>query len=989
MNLLESANASQLKAITHEVGPQLIVAGAGTGKTRVITARIAYLITKKGLNVDEILALTFTDKAAEEMEERVDQLLPYGYVDLWISTFHSFCDKLLRRHSLDIGLSNNYKLVNETEAWLLIKKNIKRFNLDYYRPLGNPTKFIHALIKHFSRCKDEGISAEQYLEYAESIKLDSDNVEFVKQLDLPDDFAKMKKAERQTLLKQEILRVSEVARAYHIYQQILIENDCLDFGDLINYTINLLKTRPLILEKYRKQFKYILVDEFQDTNFVQYDLIKLLAAPKNNLTVVGDDDQSIYKFRGASISNIMQFKDDFPKAEEVVLTENYRSAQEILDIAYKFIVQNNPNRLEAKLKINKQLHSNQTFAGLVEHKHFESIDAEAQAIVSQILNIQKQTQCTWSDFAILVRANDSANIFINYLDSANIPYQFLALKGLYTKSVIIDVLNYLRLLDNYHEGTAVFRVLNFACFNIKTDQIVRIVHYARKKSMSLYEALKKVVIIPGIEVETVTKIGKIYSQIENDTNLAQNKRPTEVLLNFLYNSGYLEDIKNQNEKMAKENISYLQQLFQKIKEIETTYEDARIKDVVEVFDLELQSGEMGRLAFDAETGPDVVKIMTVHSAKGLEYDYVFIPNLVDRKFPTDERHEAIEIPVALINEDLPEGDFHLEEERRLFYVAMTRAKKGLFFSSAEDYGGVRKKKLSRFLVELGFTDKELITNTDFNLFPRSASATAKFIYELPQRFSFSQMASYEKCPLQYKYANVLKIPTFGNHYFTFGTIIHATLQKFLEESFQINNSLQVDLFSGLQTNKNKKTLPIEDLFRIYDDVWFDDWFQDKDQHDEYYKKGKALLRNFHEEFNAHQPDVKYLELPFKLDVGGYQFVGRIDRVDNASLGNVEIIDYKTGQAKDDKLTVDDKRQLLFYQIASEEALKLKVEKMTYHYLEENKKISFFGNEREKEALKERFIQDIEQIKSQKFEPAPSPFACGSCDYRHICEHKKL
>lgn len=988
MDLLKEANKEQLIAITHDRGPQLIVAGAGTGKTRVITARIAYLITEKKLNINEVLALTFTEKAAEEMEERVDQMLPYGYVDLWISTFHAFCDKILRRHALDIGLSNNYKLINETEAWLLVKKNLARFDLDYYRPLGNPTKFIHALLKHFSRCKDENILAEQYLKYAEDIKLDTDGLEYIKKLDLPEDFASLPQREKQGLLKQEILRINEIAKAYQTYQQILIENDCLDFGDLINYTVKLFKERPLILEKYRKQFKYILVDEFQDTNFVQYELIKLLAAPQNNITVVGDDDQSIYKFRGASISNIMQFKEDYPAAQEVVLTENYRSTQNILDLAYKFIVQNNPNRLEFKLKINKKLKANLGEAGIIEHKHFSNIDAEAQFVVDQIIELSKKRSGRWSDFAILVRANESANIFINYLSAANIPFQFLALKGLYSKPVIVDLMNYLKLLDNYHEAPAVYRLLNFPCYKLKTDQIVKIVHFARQKSISLYEALSKIVIIPGIQMETITQVGKIYAQIENDTTLSKNKRPTEIVLGFLYNSGYLESIKNLSEKDAKENLEYLQQFFQKIKEIETTYDDARVKDVVEIFDLELLSGENGRLAFDPETGPDMVKIMTVHGAKGLEFDYVFLPNLVDRKFPTDERKEPIEIPLALINESLPQGDFHLEEERRLFYVAMTRAKRGLYFTSAEDYGGARKKKLSRFLIELGYGKEEAPSSFE-SLKKPETSKKDEYVYALPKRFSFSQIASYEKCPLQYKYANILKIPTFGNHYFTFGTIIHGTLQKFLEESFQIKNLVQDDLFSTIKKKTDKKTLPLKELFRIYDDVWFDDWFQDAGQKEKYYQKGRELLKNFYADFNENIPDVRNLELSFKLRVGEYDFVGRIDRVDNLESGETQIIDYKTGQAKDDKLTTDDKRQLLFYQIAAEEALKLKVAKMTYHYLEENKKISFLGKEKEKVELKERFINSIENIKKQNFDPTPNPFACGSCDYRHICEHKKL
>jgi len=344
-------NPEQKKAITFGNGPVLIVAGAGTGKTMVITQRIAHLILDKNVNTDAILALTFTEKAAEEMEERVDKLLPYGYVDLWISTFHSFCQKILQQHALDIGLPNDFKLLTSTDQWLLVRNNLDKFELDYYKPLGNPTKFIHALLSHFSRAKDEEIYPEQYLEYAENLKQNADSVT------------------SDELLVQEESRIREIADAYHVYQQLLLDNNALDFGDLINYTIRLFRQRPNILKKYQDQFEYILLDEFQDTNYAQYELIKLLAREKKNLTVVGDDDQSVYKFRGASVSNILQFKEDYPESQEIVLTINYRSKQEILDLSYNFIQLNNPNRLEYQLnnrksskikiksKINKRLKS--------------------------------------------------------------------------------------------------------------------------------------------------------------------------------------------------------------------------------------------------------------------------------------------------------------------------------------------------------------------------------------------------------------------------------------------------------------------------------------------------------------------------------------------------------------------------------------------------------------------------------------------------------
>ena len=269
---LAGLNQAQRQAVEHGTGPLLIVAGAGTGKTTVLVNRLLHLIMSGQAKPDQILLTTFTEKAAGEMEERADRLLPYGYTDLWIQTFHGLGERLLRQHGLDIGLPTDFKLLNETGQWILLRKNLDRLQLDYYRPLGNETKFLRDLVKHFSHLKDENISPQDYLEYVDG-------------LDLSD------AGEPEQL---EVARLKELAQAYQTYNQLLLDNSCLDFGDLISYTLRLFQQRPNILQQYRQQFKFILVDEFQDTNWAQYELIKLLAAPDNNLTVVGDDDQSIY-----------------------------------------------------------------------------------------------------------------------------------------------------------------------------------------------------------------------------------------------------------------------------------------------------------------------------------------------------------------------------------------------------------------------------------------------------------------------------------------------------------------------------------------------------------------------------------------------------------------------------------------------------------------------------------------------------------------------
>jgi len=337
-------NKEQLQAVKYNKGPLLIIAGAGTGKTTVIVEKIKYLIKKKLANVDQILALTFTEKAANEMIERVDQELPYGYSNINISTFHGFADEVLKNHIHQIGLSTSFKLMTEAESILFIKNNLFLFDLNYYRPLGNPNNFIEDLLKHFSRLKDENVSPDQYLNW-------------VKKQSFLSSRAKSRDLAKRKLEKIEIKKYFELARAYDKYQQLKIEKGLFDFSDLVYYTLELFKKRKNILTEYQKKFKYVLVDEFQDTNICQYELIKLMCPSriKPKLTVVGDDSQAIYKFRGASVSNILNFINDYPATKKVNLIINYRSSQPILDASHQLIKFNNPDTLESKMGISKKL----------------------------------------------------------------------------------------------------------------------------------------------------------------------------------------------------------------------------------------------------------------------------------------------------------------------------------------------------------------------------------------------------------------------------------------------------------------------------------------------------------------------------------------------------------------------------------------------------------------------------------------------------------
>ncbi|MFH0819133.1 MAG: UvrD-helicase domain-containing protein [Patescibacteria group bacterium] len=965
MELFNNLNNEQISAVKHTAGPLLIIAGAGTGKTTVITRKIAYLITQKNISADQILALTFTDKAASEMEERVESLLPFGYFDLWISTFHAFGEKILKNHALDIGLPNDFKLLSETEQWLLMRQHLENFDLDYYKPKGNPTKFIQALITHFSRLKDEDISPDEYLEYADNLKLDQDLSE--------------------TEATQEINRIKELANAYHKYQKLLLENNSLDFGDLITYTIKLFKERPNILKQYQKQFKYILIDEFQDTNYAQYDLIKLLSAPNNNLTVVGDDDQAIYKFRGASISNILEFKEDYKDATEIVLINNYRSGQKILDTAYNFININNPNRLETKLKINKNLISCVDNKAQVDHLHFKTKEDEAIGIVKKILEIKKNdASISWNDIAILVRANNQADLITPYLQRQDVPFQFMASKGLFAKPIILDLLAYLRMLDNYHETRSLYRVLNMAIFNFQHEEILELLNYAYQKNISLYETLK---------IKPSKKTEKVLTLIAKHTSDLRFKSVGQILLDFLEDSGYLKNITKKDNQSSRENVLYLNQFYKYIEKFESATNDKTVKKFIEEINMFEAAGEEGTLQPDFEEGPQTAKIMTVHAAKGLEFAYVFIINMVDKRFPSIKRNDPISIPEQLIKETVPTGDVHLQEERRLLYVAMTRAKKNLFFTSAEDYGGIRKKKLSQFLIEaqLANEKKPLPTGKVKFSAKEKNDATNKellVIKNIPQKFSFTQLKVFETCPWQYRFSHILHIPVKGKASFSFGKTMHNTLYRFFQNMYEQGNSQQRDLFVVINNKaEGKKThsrLQEKDLLDLYESEWIDDWFFSKKNKQEYHKKGKEILKKFYELHKNSWPIIQDLEKGFNLKIDKFIIKGAIDRIDKLENNQVEIIDYKTGTVPKQK---KDNEQLLIYAMAVKEVFRQTPVKLTYYYLEDNQPISY--EIKEEDLLKTRnwILEKINKILVSDFTATPG-FHCKNCDYYSICEFRK-
>lgn len=972
MDLLEGLNEEQKAAVTHQAGPLMIVAGAGTGKTMAITRRIAWLIDEKLAAPENILALTFTDKAAGEMEERVDLLLPYGYVDIQISTFHSFCEKILREYGVEIGLSPDFKVLSELDAWLLARAKFDEFALDYYRPLGNPTKYLRALLTHFSRAKDNAVTPEKYLEFAAQQEADKD----------------------QTMNEEEGTRLKELANAYHQYQQIILANDALDFGDLLLYVWQLLQERPKIRKQLQEKFQYILVDEFQDTNRIQYEIVKMLAQPDNHLTVVGDDDQAIYKFRGASVENILQFEKDYPKCKKIILKNNYRSGQEILDLAYAFIQMNNPKRLETQMedKAAKKLAAQVDHMGEIEHLHYSTLEQEAAAVARKIQEIQAGGKdLHWGDFAILIRANDAAAPFIQALERREIPFRFLALRGLYSKPIVLDLLAHMRIINDPHDSPSFYRVLNHLINNLPPEAVIELNQLARRKGKSLYDAAR-LASLANLTPDVFARLNHLMSELEKYQLLARDKKASELLITLAREGRYVEYLRSLPERESHESFRWLQQLYERVLGFESRHDDQSLSNFMSEFSFERDAGEEGALAQNLDEGPETVKIMTIHSAKGLEFRYVFVVNMVDQRFPARRRPEAIPLPEGLVPSAAQDVDWHLQEERRLFYVALTRAKVGLFLTSADDYGGARKRKPSRFLLEAGF-DKALEARSEettgtFEAKPETTVAVEPLVIHLPKQFSFTQLTAFRTCPLQYKFAHVLKIPVFGKWTFSFGKTMHNTLQQFFKLWIERVGSRQGNLFAAQnQPAGNGLPVELEELLEAYKNSWQDDWYLNDEQREKYRSQGQDSLKDYYRQMHERRPEPFMLEQGFTLKFGSIILKGRIDRIDKCGDG-VEIIDYKTGKAKTAKtLERGDKEQLLLYQLAARDILGLKPVKLTYHYLEDNSQASFLGTDDELLDLQEQIADRVSKIRDSSF-PATPGFYCRFCDFADICEYRE-
>ncbi len=970
-------NSQQKKAIEHHGSPLLIIAGAGTGKTTVITERVKWLISKKGLLPSQILALTFTEKAAAEMEERIDVSLPMGYSQLWISTFHSFCDRILRNEAVHIGLDSNFKLMTEAESILFLKNQLFKLELNYFRPASNPTKFLKELVSHFSRLQDEDIFPDQYLKFADKQSKQADTEEE----------------------KLEAEKTQELARGYLSYQELKDKSGVMDFADLIGNTLKLFRSRPNVLKNIQGQFKHILVDEYQDTNIAQNELVRLLEGGRGAITVVGDDNQSIYKWRGAAVSNIIGFMETYKNAKTIVLTTNYRSTQTILDQTYKLIKNNDPDTLEAKLKIPKKLISSRgTVGDPVVFFFTQNVDDEADAVAKKIEKLSK-SKYQYKDFAILVRANNHSEPFLRSLSRLGIPFQFLGPGQLFKQPEIKDLISYLTVINDPQNDPAVFRVFSMDIFSVLARDLAFIKSFAKKQNLSLFEALEKVARgkkskkrpIPRISKKTKEKVKNLVSMIHHHLSLVNKETGGQILYYFLQDSQILKNYLDPKTEKDQKTVLNIAKFFDKVKSFEGQSDKNSVADLLDWVTLRMEMGESPLASETDWSENDAVNILTVHSAKGLEFPIVFLVNLVNQRFPTNRRSEVIPVPQPLIKEMLPQGDPHEQEERRLFYVGATRAKDKLFLTAAKFYGeGKMQKKVSPFVAEI-LGDKELEKIIAVGEIKNKKSQLSLIDWEKNEQkdspvrpnqpisyLSYSRFDSFHICPRQYKFKYVLNIPTPPSSSQTFGDTVHKTLKNFYQ--FQL---------------VEKEKLPLKTLLSFLSKNWSSIGFSNKE--DEKINKQRAvniLSRFYKDEFNYSKiGQIVALEQPFSFKISPTLKIGGvIDRIDNIDKNKIEIIDYKTAEKTPTQKDVDGNEQLTTYALATTRIKELSFNRpvenivLSLYYLDSGVRISSTRTEAQLEKTRQRIIETAKELETTNFPPKPNrPFPCDYCELKLLCD----
>jgi DNA helicase-2/ATP-dependent DNA helicase PcrA len=1016
--LLGGLNADQLRAVTHGDGPLLVVAGAGTGKTQVITRRIAWLIASRRAKPSEILALTFTDKAADEMAVRVDQLVPYGYTDTSIATFHAFGDRIIREHALELGRSPDVRVLSRAEVVIFLREHLYEFDLDEYRPLGDPTRFLAALAALFSRCKDEDITPEQYEGHARRVAAEAAAVGAA--VTTADGDATDADRDAADAAVEEARRQAELARAYGTYQALLAANGFIDFGDQVALALRLVRSSAAARAAVAGRFRYILVDEFQDTNRAQAELVALLAEPHRNVTVVGDDDQAIYAFRGAAVDNILDFRARYQGASTVVLRRNYRSLAPVLDASYRLVRFNDPERLEVRAGVTKRLRPvrQDPDAPPVRLEAFATGSEEADWIAAEIAR-RVAAGARPRDHAVLVRANAHADPVLRALNIAGVPWRFSGSSGLYARPEVRQLMAFLRSVADPSSSVDLYALAAAEPYRLGGEDLTAIVNTARRKNRSVWDILEELDRQPGIlrvSTESREAVHRLVRDLTRYGELAHDRPAGEVLYAYLRDSGMLARMAAGSDPGADEGLANVARFFDIVRAQSALLADDRAVFVARHLQTLIDAGDDPPTA---ELDPDVdaVAVLTVHKAKGLEFGVVFLPGLVAGRFPGSGRGEPLSVPDGLGRGRSMTAERALAEERRLFYVAMTRARDELVLSHAADYGGARARRVSPFVLEALDLPAASATPGAGARATRPEERLAGFastdlpveaargpITE-PLSLSFYQVDDYLTCPRKYQYAHVLRVPLAPHHAIVYGAALHKAVQLFHHR------------------HARGHVMSEEELDEVLESAWSNEGFVSREHEEARRAAGRAALRRFREE--QLQPGAvipAYVEREFSFQIDGDRVRGRWDRVDiepagadadadgtagpdvlpgdgsasadviSPTLGimgreRVTITDYKSSDVRDParaRQRARDSLQLQIYAMGYEALTGRLPDAIALHFLESGLVGKVAVDPKRLARARERIRTAAAGIRARDYTPHPDQLACTWCAFRDIC-----
>src|SRR6266446_7000100 len=975
-------NEAQRRAITHGEGPLLVIAGAGTGKTRVITERIRHLLqADENLSGENILGLTFTKKAAGEMKARVVKATGDRGKAVTLATFHSFSETLLKEVEAD------RRALEQVDHWILLRRNMARLKLDKYRRLAEPGQFLSDFIQFFSRCQDELVSSEDYQRYVDGLtaKLEAEHAL------LDEDTFK----ERVELVAQQ----QEISRVYRASEELLRAKNAIALNGLIAEAVALLKKDAGLRAKLQERFKHILVDEFQDTNIAQLELLHLLSAEPRNILVVGDNDQAIYRFRGASFGSFQLFLERFAGWKtgadstpyRVTLTENYRSTPNILRVATQVIAQNEVSADFPK----KVLQSTKPEGERIRIAELATADDEARWVTDELERLHG-TDHPWKDFAVLYRQHAHRDKIVEELSRRKIPFVISKLSIL-EHPLVRDVLAYLRLIASPFDDIACARVLAAPAWHLEAADLVRLAERASKKrGTALYDVLQA----PQSELPfdaSHSALGGLLDFLAEQRKIQKQRAARDIL-------GDLMEWLEIPQRASEQDSHYVTRLSEFVKEWEAKSETRGLAEFLEYLDYFEQAG--GTVSLEEDPPGDAVQLMTVHAAKGLEFPQVFVLRVNNKKFPATERPRVFEFPARLMKEGQPAEQFHIQEERRLFYVALTRAQERLTLTTLTDKEGkvstfiedivmdpaVKRRDVRQMMPKLPPASepaaaKNPSTATPSQLFPASPTPPKIFcrIAEWAESFhprspepltlSPSAVNGYRTCPQRYLFGYLWSLKEGPKATLSFGSIMHGTIKRFVGELRKGNE------------------LPFEELQRLFEMEWRSVGFEDEYQEAEYKKDGVEQLRAFYTAvMEAAPPRVLEQEKSFELPLeNSVTIIGRMDQVNSLARDDgsavkktkdVEIVDYKTGKPKKDADAKKD-LQLSLYALAAKEIFEWNPVRLVFHYLQNNQVQVTTRDAKQLDEAQKVVQEAAADIRAGEF-PAKPGFVCRNCAYKPIC-----